>query len=136
MRVSERASHVPAGAGALAPFPYIQFCLANAADCQTSKGPAVVEWSPANRTLIQTVNLSVNRGIRPVKDAVDIWRADVAQGDCNDYALTKRRALLERACRPGPCAWRLPRRPRASGTPFWWSPPAPAIWCSTTASGR
>ena len=101
VRMAERASHVPAGAGALAPFPYIQFCLANAADCQTSKGPAVVEWSPANRAMIQSVNLSVNRGIRPVKDAVDTWRADVAQGDCNDYALTKRRALLRKGLPAG-----------------------------------
>ena len=100
-RGAERAAYVPAGIGALAPFPYIQFCLAHAEDCQTSKGPAVVEWTPANRALIQGVNLTVNRSIRPVRDAVDTWRVDVAQGDCNDYALTKRRALLRKGVPAG-----------------------------------
>jgi predicted transglutaminase-like cysteine proteinase len=96
-----RGSHVPAGAGALAPFPYIQFCLANAQDCATADGAAVIDWTPANRALLSNTNLAVNRRIQPKRDAVDTWRADVAQGDCNDYALTKRRALLQKGLPPG-----------------------------------
>jgi predicted transglutaminase-like cysteine proteinase len=42
------------------------------------------------------VNETVNRAIRPRHDAgADVWTVGARAGDCEDYALEKRRQLIE-----------------------------------------
>lgn len=78
-----------------APLGYQILCLTSPAECRGG-GASVV---PATETMLSTlkaVNSSVNRSIRPRNDgAVDVWTVRPAAGDCEDYALTKRRALIE-----------------------------------------
>jgi predicted transglutaminase-like cysteine proteinase len=82
----------------LAPFAQIRFCVQNPADCKVVTGDAVVTMTAAKRAELQKVNLSVNRSILPINDRSgpmgDIWEADVTSGDCEDFALTKRRKLM------------------------------------------
>ena len=77
----------------LAPFSYVQFCQTNPGDC---RGGAMVfiAMTPHARRLIDRVNSVVNRVITPRYDLTDMWIADTTSGDCEDYALTKRRALI------------------------------------------
>lgn len=80
----------------LAPFAFIRFCVSNPSDCTAGKGIAMVEIDPQRRKELEGINTKVNRSIRPVSDSSDddVWQADVSTGDCEDFALTKRRLLI------------------------------------------
>lgn len=86
-------------APALAPFAHVKFCNSNPADCRQGRGEAVVELTAARDSQLKRVNSAVNRSIRPINDRQgtggDIWEVDVSEGDCEDFALTKRRRLVE-----------------------------------------
>lgn len=93
LSATPKNARIPVVHTTLAPFAYIRFCVQNVGDCRQSDGPEVVDWG-ATKVEVTKVNLRVNRSIRPRADDVESWDADVASGDCEDYALTKRRALL------------------------------------------
>ena len=80
----------------LAPFAFVKYCAHNPRDC--TKGSSGREISITNARLRQLarVNASVNRSMKPVNDKSgnDVWRAGGKSGDCEDFALTKRRALI------------------------------------------
>lgn len=85
----------------LPPFAYIQFCVKNPWDCAEHKGTVPVGragrvvLTATLRKQLADVNRQVNAAIKPRPDAgPDTWSADVRFGDCEDYALTKRRRLL------------------------------------------
>lgn len=78
----------------LAPFSYVMFCEANPGDCHGGAAAAIA-MTPRARQLIALVNRRVNRAIAPRFESGDTWSAGTASGDCEDYALTKRRALIE-----------------------------------------
>lgn len=92
------------GKRVIAPFGAIAFCKRQPLECKNQRGQAIhaiggkVALNPRLLSLLRTVNSSVNRSIRPVKDAggrsADTWRVAVAAGDCEDIALTKRAALI------------------------------------------
>lgn len=78
-----------------APFAFIRYCVASPTACRTSEAK-MLEWTADVRALVGRVNRSVNRSIRPVNDGSrDIWQANVASGDCEEFALTKREQLLK-----------------------------------------
>jgi len=82
---------------ALAPFASVVFCMKQPDQCRDTGGQAVVALSTERRAELIAVNSSVNRSIRPVNDrrGTDDWEVDVKKGDCEDYALTKRKKLIE-----------------------------------------
>lgn len=43
---------------------------------------------------LERVNRQVNASIKPVRDERDMWQVGVSQGDCEEYVLAKRRALI------------------------------------------
>jgi predicted transglutaminase-like cysteine proteinase len=58
-------------------------------------GSAKVTATPSIMATLQRVNSSVNARIRPRHDGgVDVWTAGASSGDCEEYALAKRRALI------------------------------------------
>lgn len=85
------------GQPSLAPFAHVRFCLANPEQCIDTGGADAVKLSAQRRTDLSRVNSQVNRSIRPMNDSVnqDVWTMDVDSGDCEDYALTKRKRLLQ-----------------------------------------
>jgi len=90
------AKRIVEGEFALAPMASVAFCMKNADQCRDTGGQ-VVELTDARQAELFGVNSKVNRNIRPKSDspAADVWSVDVAAGDCEDYALTKRKRLLE-----------------------------------------
>ncbi|KQR73287.1 transglutaminase-like cysteine peptidase [Rhizobium sp. Leaf341] len=82
----------------LAPFAQIRFCVQNPSDCAIGSGTAMVTLTAEKKAELQRVNRTINRKIIPVNDQSgpmgDVWQADVAAGDCEDFALTKRRHLI------------------------------------------
>ena len=51
--------------------------------------------SPDHLHDLVAVNVSINSTIRPERDREDLWSPGAAAGDCEDYALTKRRYLID-----------------------------------------
>jgi predicted transglutaminase-like cysteine proteinase len=89
------------GAPVLAPFEHVRFCLKNPTECVgDASGLEQAELDDALVQTITTVNASVNAAIEPMRKTADYtpssgWRIAPSQGDCNDYAVTKRHRLIE-----------------------------------------
>lgn len=81
---------------ALAPIASVSFCIKRPEQCRNTGGPEVLKLTPDRETELLNINLAVNKSISPKKDATgaDTWDVDVSSGDCEDYALTKRRHLI------------------------------------------
>jgi predicted transglutaminase-like cysteine proteinase len=90
-------------APALAPMGHTRFCLQYHDDCE-SRG---VDFRKRNIALtaerwneLSSVNREVNRDIIPLRNlggvATERWLLSPATGECHDYAVTKRHALLTR----------------------------------------
>lgn len=85
------------------PYGWVEFCRHHPSECQTNVSEAsIVEMTPQVWQILNAVNRSVNGEIRPVTD-IDQWGVvekwgfpDTGRGDCEDYALLKRRQLVER----------------------------------------
>lgn len=93
------AAVVPvAQAGNHAPLGYQLLCLKhpNASECKGG-GAAKVKVTGDVMATLKRVNAHVNRSIKPKYDAsgADVWNASASSGDCEDYVLAKRRALIK-----------------------------------------
>jgi predicted transglutaminase-like cysteine proteinase len=80
----------------LAPFASVVFCMKNKDQCADPGGADVVTLTEDRREEMLSVNSGINRAIAPRNDVGndDSWNVDVAAGDCEDYALTKRKHLI------------------------------------------
>jgi len=93
------ATVVPAAqAGGHAPLGYQLMCLKNpnASECKGG-GASKVKVTGDVMATLKRVNAHVNRTIKPKYDAggADVWNASATSGDCEDYVLAKRRALIK-----------------------------------------
>lgn len=91
---SSRPGPIPSG--------FVGFCLRFGDQCGTAKGgPTIIVLTAQNFALISDVNRSVNQAIKPRDDSVhygptEYWTIPTdGYGDCEDYALTKRKALIQ-----------------------------------------
>lgn len=96
------SSPLPAGnPNAAPPAGFISFCLRFRDQCTPQPGtaPVVVETAQVWQTLVR-VNSTINATIAPEDDIEHYGRAEYwtipsdGLGDCDDYALTKRQALI------------------------------------------
>lgn len=88
--------------GAKPPMGWLQFCKAFAADCAVKPAkPVRLKLSAAKLAELDRVNRAVNAEIAPVTDmelygVEELWTYPTeGKGDCEDYVLLKRRALIE-----------------------------------------
>lgn len=92
------------GREVVAPFGYIGFCQRNPGDCEkhSASTPQPFHLTEARWRELVEINDQVNQSVRPVEDRAlynrEEWWTYPAQkaGDCEDYALLKRKLLLER----------------------------------------
>lgn len=88
------------------PVGLVDFCVARPHKCEPSPGGLVpVPLSETRWQQLALVNATVNRAITsmPDQDAfgrVDYWTDNTLAGDCDDYVMTKRAALLEQGWPP------------------------------------
>jgi predicted transglutaminase-like cysteine proteinase len=81
-------------AGARPPLGLQLFCLKNVEECQAS-GPSTISAGTDLHSVLSQVNSHVNSSIRPRSDGRrDQWSNSTSYGDCEDYVLTKRSALI------------------------------------------
>src|SRR5690606_4847180 len=82
-------------AASKAPLGYQLMCLKSPQECKGG-GPASVKATEDVLQVLKRVNAQVNRAITPRKDrGADVWTASASSGDCEDYVLAKRRALIK-----------------------------------------
>lgn len=103
MNLKFQLDRVRFDAPALPPMAHIKFCMAYPEDCRTSRitfRGGGVELTPERYSDLVKVNAEVNRSIAPARNtggvATEKWIVAPLSGDCNDYAVTKRHALLQR----------------------------------------
>lgn len=86
----------------LAPFQHIRFCLRYPDDCRSNSAASErVVLTFKRLELLERINHRVNVSIVSKSKAYgsrleDTWTIAPEQGDCNDYAVTKRHELLKR----------------------------------------
>lgn len=100
-RMHDRAGRMAFDTPTLPPMAHTRFCMTYARECRSQKvrfrGGAIDLTAERRETLLR-VNAEVNRAIRPVRvdetPVTEKWLISPAEGDCNDYAVTKRHKLL------------------------------------------
>jgi predicted transglutaminase-like cysteine proteinase len=96
------SSAMPASlAAAQPPAGFVSFCMRFQDQCLPSANPAnSVQLTSLNWTILKDVNDYVNRSIAPEDDLEHYGRAEYwtiptdGRGDCDDYAVTKRKILI------------------------------------------
>ena len=98
----ETSSFAALGPETSVPYGWVDFCQRYQAECVDQAGaPAAIELTAAAFSRISRINSWVNKSISPLADndhwgAVDAWDYPTdGRGDCEDYALLKRRMLIE-----------------------------------------
>jgi predicted transglutaminase-like cysteine proteinase len=98
----ESAKHIKVGAATLTPMGWADFCNRNKDECAVGPmAPRDLDATQANLNFIAIVNRMVNQQVQPKSDAdhwnvVDRWDLPTdGFGDCEDYALLKRKILIE-----------------------------------------
>jgi predicted transglutaminase-like cysteine proteinase len=97
----ERAAFIAVGAVTTPPIGWAEFCIEYAPECDTrSSLPRDVALSTRAWSELKRINVAVNTGIKPMTDmdhwgVVERWNyPDDGYGDCEDYALQKRKVLI------------------------------------------
>lgn len=87
----------------LAPIAFVRFCMRYPQDCKIrgmAHRPKLVSLTKMRRVELVKVNRDVNRAITPHIKTNDVsaeeWLMSPRDGDCKDYAVTKRHDLLAR----------------------------------------
>lgn len=85
---------------AITPLSMQFFCAKNRSEC-AGGGSGQVTMTPNLMAVLKQVNGHVNRAIRPERDTADVWELNPASGDCEDYVLSKRSALIRQGVSAG-----------------------------------
>jgi len=96
--IAVAAAPMPTGALVVPPAGVLGFCVKNLAEChRIAQQPAVVQLSPDRWLELQDVQTQVNLRVLPRENPRHSWEyASSGYGDCNTFALEKRRELLAR----------------------------------------
>lgn len=90
----------PVRAASSAPLGFQVLCLQHPAECRGG-GSSSVSLTDSLLGVIERVNSQVNGAIRPQNDrGGDVWTVGASTGDCEDYVLSKRRALINAGLPP------------------------------------
>ena len=98
LSVLPSGGHLADGAITAAPRAFDDFCNSWVDQCNSDGNGAVVPLDDARWAELEAVNGRVNRHIRPHADAygTDVWTVGADAGDCDDYAVEKRKELIDR----------------------------------------
>lgn len=96
------SSPIPVKGSVAAPDGFVAFCKRDPGQCPTAAAPlAVVHLDAGTWQTLLRVNAAWNEAITPMEDSahygvVDYWTIPVdGYGDCEDYALAKRKSLRD-----------------------------------------
>jgi predicted transglutaminase-like cysteine proteinase len=97
----ERAAFIAVGTVTTPPIGWAEFCIEYAPECDTRPSlPRDVALSSRAWAELKRINVAVNTSVKPMTDmdhwgVVERWNyPDDGYGDCEDYALQKRKLLM------------------------------------------
>lgn len=101
---AQASSWLKTGGATSKPYGHVEYCRGRASDCRAHGGSA--KPAPNRSQLLQSVNSTINRSIKPVSDTKlhgkrEVWSFPASAGDCEEFALAKRAALLRRGYKAG-----------------------------------
>ncbi|WP_223385538.1 transglutaminase-like cysteine peptidase [Oricola cellulosilytica] len=101
---AQAATWLKTGGATSKPYGHVAYCRGRASDCRAHGGSG--RLAPSRMQMLQSINTSVNRAIKPVSDSKlygrrEVWSFPTDAGDCEDYVLAKRAALLRNGYKPG-----------------------------------
>jgi predicted transglutaminase-like cysteine proteinase len=94
--------HMTISSTTSAPIGHVRFCNRHPAECAVRNAYApMVRLTSKRFDQLTTINDFVNQSVRPVTDqdlyrVAEHWTYPNTSGDCEDYALLKRRQLIQR----------------------------------------
>ncbi len=103
------------------PVGHYDFCKLYKNECnQISRSEAPLKLTQASWAKIQQVNMAVNAAIEPRTDMEmwgkeEVWSYPTQYGDCEDYALLKRRMLIEAGFPVNTLLMTVVRQPNGEG---------------------
>lgn len=98
----QQSAFMRAFGAAQPPYGFVQFCEAQPSHCSgTWRGGERFQATPAHLSELDEINRLVNSRVAPVTDieaygVEEFWTLPTDVGDCEDYALLKRKILIER----------------------------------------
>lgn len=100
-QVADAGTTMRTGGKAFAPPAFASFCTREPRLCSTGGGSKLVVLHPEKASELQQINRAVNARIRERSDLANVgrdddWRVPTAYGDCEDFAILKKRELLKR----------------------------------------
>jgi predicted transglutaminase-like cysteine proteinase len=108
-----KATSIPVGAAG--------FCKAHAADCAKPRKPvAAASLDDTRWSQLVSVNNAINTAVVPVTDeeyykVSEYWTYPDGYGDCEDFALAKRKALIADGWSPSTLLMTVVRQPNGEG---------------------
>jgi predicted transglutaminase-like cysteine proteinase len=108
------------GAATSQPIGHYEFCQTHHDECGANRITAAAEMSNEKWALIRSVNGTVNNSITPMTDKEiygkdEVWAYPTTAGDCEDFALLKRRILIQRGFSPANLLMTVVRKPDGEG---------------------
>jgi len=102
------------------PIGHYDFCQRYRNECGPIRDLKPVDINSDVWALVTKVNLSVNRMITPATDmevygVEEYWAYPTTAGDCEDFALLKRRILIQRGISPSNLLMTVVRKPDGEG---------------------
>ena len=103
------------------PIGHYEFCQQYADECNVrTKVGAAPRLTAAGWSAVEAINIIVNTTITPMTDMEvygreEVWAYPVDAGDCEDFALLKRKQLLQRGFSPADVLMTVVRKPDGEG---------------------
>ncbi len=102
------------------PIGHYDFCQIHKDECGPNRNSAPIEMTDARWTSVRLVNITVNRTITPmtykeIYGQDEVWAYPTTAGDCEDFALLKRRMLIQRGFSAANLLMTVVRKPDGEG---------------------
>ena len=102
------------------PVGHYDFCQTHRSECGANRNTGPVAMTGARWATVRSVNATVNRTITPMTDKEiygkdEVWAYPTTAGDCEDFALLKRRILIQRGISPANLLLTVVRKPDGEG---------------------
>jgi predicted transglutaminase-like cysteine proteinase len=120
MPASQNGASMVVGGVTSQPIGHYDFCQRYRSECGPNIDLMPVKMSPDNWDTVRQVNLYVNTTITPATDMEvygkeEYWAYPTTAGDCEDFALLKRRILIQRGFSPSNLLMTVVRKPDGEG---------------------